>query len=110
MAIPTPSKLPIEVVPSAEEDIGQLMDWLYNVIEKGDPVMDAVFAHPELASKDAPTTREVFTDPSHMTFKAVVVGGGKDGGDRMIGFVTTWLEGDNWVEEEDAAEAKKKYS
>ena len=107
MVTSTPSKLAIEVVPSTEEDIEQLLDWLFNVVERGDPVMDATFAHPELAFKDAPKTRGLFTDPSHMTFKAVVVGGGEDGGDRMIGFVTAWLATDNWVDEEAAATAKK---
>ena len=72
MASPIPTKLTIEVhvVPWAEEDIEQLLYWTYNVLERGDPVMDAIFTHPELAFKDAIGTRKVITDPKHVTFKA----------------------------------------
>jgi len=107
MATPTPGKPTIKVVPSTEGDIEQLVDWLYNVLERNDPVMEPIFTHHELAFKDVPTTCEIFTDPSYMTFKAVVVGGGEEGGDRMIGFITAWLATANWVEEEAAAIAKK---
>ena len=107
MASPTPTKLTIEVVPSTEEDIEQLLYWTYNVLERGDPVMDTVFTHPELAFKDATATRKVLTDPPHVTFKAVIVGGGEEGGDRAIGFVTAWLATDSWIEEEATARAKK---
>jgi len=107
MVTPTSDKPTTEVAPSTEGDIERLLHLTYNVLERDDPVMDAVFAHPELAFKDAPTTRGMFTDPSHMTFKAVVVGGGKGGSDCMIGFVTAWLAADNWVEEEATAMAKK---
>jgi len=107
MATPTPGKPTIKVVPSTEGDIEQLVNWLYNVMEGNDPVMEPIFTHPELAFKDVPTTREIFTDPSHMTFKAVVVGGGGEGSDRMIGFITTWLATANWVEEEAVATPRK---
>jgi len=100
MISPTPSKPTIRVVPSTEEDIEQLSYWTHNVLERGDSVMDAVFAHPELAFKDGEVTRELFTAPSRMTFIAVVVGGGEGGGDCKVGFVTAWLAADNWVEEE----------
>ena len=106
MVTPTPSKPAIEIALSTEGDLERLLDLTHNVLERGDPVMDAVFAHPELAFKDAAVTREMFTAPSHMTFKAVVVGGGKEGGDHTIGFVTAWLATDNWIEEEAAARAE----
>ena len=105
MTNPTPSKPTIRVVPSTEEDIEQLSDWTHNVLERDDPIMDAVFAHPELAFKDDAVTRELFTTPPRMTFIAVVVGGGEEGGDRKIGFVTAWLATDNWIEEEAKAAA-----
>lgn len=105
MTSPIPSKPTIRVVPSTEEDIEQLSDWTHNVLERDDPVMDAVFAHPELAFKDGAVTRELFTAPTRMTFIAVVVGGGEGGGDRKVGFVTAWLAMDNWIEEEAEAAA-----
>ena len=106
MFIPTPSKPTIEIALSVEGDLERLLDLTHNVLERDDPVMDAVFAHPELAFKDAAATRRMFTAPSHMTFKAVAAGGGGEGGDHMIGFVTAWLATDNWIEEEAAARAK----
>jgi len=105
MAIP--AEPTVEVIPSTEKDIDKMVDWLYNVMEKGDPVVEPIFVHPELAFKDIPTTREMFTDPPHETYKAVVVSGGEDGGDRMAGFVTAWLATADWVEEEAAVAAKK---
>jgi len=105
MTSSSPSKLTITVVPSTEEDAEQLSDWIHNVLERDDPVMEAVFAHPELAFKDGAVTRELFTAPSHMTFIAVVAGGGEGGGDCKAGFVTAWLATDNWIEEEAKAAA-----
>jgi len=101
-----PSKPTVYIVPATEDDYDQFVEWEHTVLERNDPVLDHVFTHPERATEDTSQTREMFTDPSGTTFKAVLA---RSEGERdlMVGYVTIRVLGENWIEEEDIREAKK---
>jgi len=101
-----PSKPTIYVAPATEDDYDQLVEWNHTVLERNDSALDHVFAYPERAAEDISQTREMFTDGSMDTFKAVLVGGEGEG-DPMVGYVTIKTQGENWIKEDSVEEAKK---
>jgi hypothetical protein len=84
-----------------EEDYDQLVEWNHDVLERNDPLLDAIFAYPERAIHDIIETRTRFTDPTNVTLKAVVRRGDSSG-DRVVGYVQFKWMGENWIQEEDA--------
>ena len=80
------AKAAIYIAPAVEEDYDQLVERNHDVLERYDPLLNAIFAHPECAAHDITKTRKRFTDPVNMTLKAVVRGGGS-GCDKIVGYV-----------------------
>jgi hypothetical protein len=100
----TPSKPTIYVTPATEDDYYQLVEWNHTILERNDPALDHIFAHPERAIEDVLRTREGFTNPSRKTFKAVLAGD-KGESDRMVGYVNIEAWGENWTEEKSAQDS-----
>ena len=80
------AKAAIYIAPAVEEDYNQLVERNHDVLEKNDPLLEAILVHPECAAHDITKTRKRFTDPTNMTLKAVVRGGGS-GCDKVVGYV-----------------------
>ena len=99
------AKAAIYVAPAVEEDYNQLVERNHDVLERNDPLLDAILAHLECAAHDITKTRKRFTDPTNMTLKAAVRGGGS-GCDKVVGYVQFKWMGENWIQEE-VAEAVK---